>query len=136
MERSPALGERREMLDLEKKVITDCMTDISTKSDDNLSNTSSNNLASVRATLLLTLANSSGRIKQLRILIVRRKRMVDDLLKQADGDWTKSKFAGGNIQVRSPHGVPYISYHYASNNQLFDKYDKLSFHLIYSLVLT
>ena len=27
-------------------------------------------------------------------------------------------------------------YYYASNNQLFDKYDKLSFHLIYSLVLT
>ena len=28
------------------------------------------------------------------------------------------------------------SYHYTSNNQLFDKYDKLSFHVIYSQVLT
>ena len=96
------------MLDSEKKVITDYITDISTKSDDNHSNTSSDTLASVKAALLLTLANSSEPIKQLRILIVRRKRTVDDLLKQADGDWTKNKFAGGNIRVRSPHGVPYI----------------------------
>ena len=87
LERSSTLGERREMLDLEKKVITDCITDISTKSDDNLSNTSSNNLASVKAALLLTLASSSER---------------------ADGDWTQSKFAGGNITVRSPHGMPCI----------------------------
>ena len=28
------------------------------------------------------------------------------------------------------------SYHHASNNQLFDKYEELSFHLMYSLVLT
>ena len=85
------------MLDSEKKVITDYITDISTKSDDNLSNTSSDTLASIKAALLLTLANSSERIKQLRSFIVRRKRTVDDLLKQADGDWTKSKFAGGNM---------------------------------------
>ena len=84
LERSSTLGERREMLDFEK-VITDCITDISTKSDDNLSNTSSNNLASVKAALLLILANSSERV---------------------DGDWTQSKFAGGNIRVRSPHGMP------------------------------
>ena len=108
LERSPTLGERRERLDSENKVITDCITDISTKSDDQLSNTWSDNLASVKAALLWTLANSSERIKQLRILIVRRKRTVDDLLKQADGDSTKSKFAGGNIRVRSPHGVAYI----------------------------
>ena len=57
LERSSTLGERREMLDLEKKVITDCITDISTISDDNRSNTSSNNLASVKAALLLTLAS-------------------------------------------------------------------------------
>ena len=108
------------MLDSEKKVNTDYITDISTKSDDNLSNSSSDTLASVKTALLLTLANSSERIKQLRILIVRRKRTVDDLLKQADGDWTKSKFAGGNIRVRSPHSVPYIKQLpllYASNNQ-------------------
>ena len=52
MENSPALGERRERLDSEKMVITDCITGISTKSDDNLSNTSSDNLASVKAALL------------------------------------------------------------------------------------
>ena len=79
------------MLDSEKKVITDYITDISTKSDDNLSNTSRDTLASVKAALLLTLANSSERIKQLRILIVRRKRTVDDLLKQADGDCMDKK---------------------------------------------
>ena len=78
------------MLDSEK-VITDYITDISTKSDDNLSNTSSDTLASVKAALLLTLANSSERIQQLRILIVRRKRTVDDLLKQADGDCMDKK---------------------------------------------
>ena len=97
MERSPALGERRERLDSEKNVITDCIIGISIKSDDNLSNTSSDNLTYVKAALLLTLAKSTERIKQLRML------MVDDLLKQADGDWTKSKFAGGNMRVRSPH---------------------------------
>ena len=123
MERSPALGERRERLDSEKKVITDCITDISTKSDDNLSNTSSD--------------NSSERIKQLRILIVRRKRTVDDLLKQADGDWTKSKFAGETYELGHFMACRISnSYHYASNNHLIDKYDKLSFDQIYSLVLT
>ena len=75
------------MLDLENKVITDYITDISTRSDDNLSNTSSNNLASVKAALLLTLVSSSER---------------------ADGDWAISRFAGGNIRVRSSHGMPYI----------------------------
>ena len=59
------------------KVITDCIADISTKSDVNFSNTSSDNLASVKAALLWILAHSS-------------------------------KFAGGNIRVRSPHGEPYI----------------------------
>ena len=36
LERSSTLRERREMLDLENKVITDYITDISTRSDDNL----------------------------------------------------------------------------------------------------
>ena len=64
--------------------------------------------------------------------------MVDDLLKQADGDGTKSEFAGGNRYEIGHHMACRISnsYHYASNNQLFDKYDNLSFHLIYYLVLT
>ena len=52
-----ALGKREERLDSEKKVTADHITDISSKSDDNLSNTSSANLASFKAALLLTLVN-------------------------------------------------------------------------------
>ena len=124
------------MLDSEKKVITDYITDISTKSDDNHSNTSSDTLASVKAALLLTLANSSEPIKQLRILIVRRKRTVDDLLKQADGDWTKSKFAGGNIRVRSPHGVPYIKQLPLREQQSVFSCDQAALRMVQSVYLS
>ena len=53
----PSTGKTRGKARLRKEVITDHITDISTKSADNLSNTSSYNLASVKAALLLTLAN-------------------------------------------------------------------------------
>ena len=43
------------------KVVTDCIADINTKSDDNFSNTSSDNLASVKAALLLTLAKGTNK---------------------------------------------------------------------------
>ena len=124
------------MLDSEKKVITDYITDISTKSDGNHSNTSSDTLASVKAALLLTLANSTEPIKQLRILIVRRKRTVDDLLKQADGDWTKSKFAGGNIRVRSPHGVPYIKQLPLREQQSVFSCDQAALRMVQSVYLS
>ena len=93
-ERAPTLKERQERLHEKKSIVAECTAEVKKNSSDKvIASISGASVTSVKNALMITLTNTSGRIKELRLLIVKPKQTLEDLLKKVDGHWTISPLA-------------------------------------------
>jgi hypothetical protein len=94
-ESSPTLSERKTRISKEIKQIDNIKNFVEIKPT--TSQLSLNEKNSMKIALLLSIANLSQRINELRQLVVKRKIHLENLLNLVEGDWKKSKMANALV---------------------------------------